>query len=88
METKNFYPNTFQEIPERNNPAFRKFEYPNGKKIDDTECLIIVKESDKVPHSVVLHISYENAIHGDSVVHVAKFWDHDRAVKFCEDFKL
>lgn len=43
METIDFYPKRFTEIPEQDNPAF-----------GDAECLIVVKNA--VGHTTVLHI--------------------------------
>ncbi len=77
METVDFYPKTFQEIPEQDNPAF-----------GDDECLMVVSESDKCPHAVVLHIDPEGRKLGDSVTHIAKFWRHNRAIEYCDAFVI
>lgn len=74
MDMVDFYPKTFQEIPDQDNPAFGTHE-----------CYMIVKESEHCPHSVILHISEENLAEGDAVVHVAKFWRHEKALQYCEE---
>lgn len=74
METVNFYPKTFRGIPEQDNPAF-----------GEDECLMIVREDKQgSDHSIVLHIVPDPI---KSVTSVAKFWRHERAVKYCGDFK-
>ncbi len=73
METVDFYPKTFQQIDDQDNPAF-----------GDSECLMIVAEnSGKVehPHAVVLHIIPDPI---ESVTIVAKFWKHDKAIDYCK----
>ncbi len=73
MDTVNFYPKTFQEIPEQDNPAF-----------DEHECLMIVAESNtNSGHAVVLHIKPGPV---DSVNHIAKFWDYEKAEQYCDTF--
>ena len=76
METVDFYPKTFHEIPEQDNPAF-----------NNQECLMVVKDF-KNHHAIVLHISEENRKQGDAVVHIAKFWRHDLALEYCENTPL
>ena len=74
METVDFYPKRFDEIPRQDNPAF-----------DDGECLMVVREV--VPKSiraVVLHINPEP---GYAVNHVAIFWQHKDALEYCDTRK-
>lgn len=69
MNTIDFFPLTFSEIPEQDNPAF-----------GGGECFMIVKENGTCPHSVVLHIKPDPI---ESVTHIAKFWRHDLALIYC-----
>lgn len=76
METVDFYPKHFQDIPHQDNPAY-----------GDRECLMIVGDIRDIAvenkHALVLHI-IPNPI--ESVNIVAKFWKHDTAEKFCIEF--
>ncbi len=72
METVDFYPKTFQDIPDQDNPAFY-----------GDECLMIVRSTHDFQkrHAIVLHIIPDPI---ESVNHVAVFWDHDKAVEYCK----
>lgn len=71
METVNFYPKTFHEIPEQDNPAF-----------GHDECLMIVGEANTHSnHAVVLHIVPDPV---ESVTSLAKFWLAVDAVDYCQ----
>ena len=71
MEAVDFYPKTFHEIEEQDNPAF-------GKE----ECFMIVAEENTEPfHAIVLHI-VPNPV--ESVTLVAKFWSHKKAIEYCD----
>jgi len=74
MEYVDFYPQLFHEIPKQDNPAF-----------GDDYCFMIVREDHDHIHSnraVVLNITPDPV---ESVNHVAIFWDHDKAVDYCNE---
>ena len=66
---EDFYPKTFLDIPEKDNPAFD----------DNAECLMIVKDY-TTDHAVVLYIKTDPI---ESVNHVASFWEHQHAIDYC-----
>jgi len=68
MQTVNFYPQTFCQIPEQDNPAF-----------GDDECMMIVKEVGG-ERAVVSRIKPDPV---EAVNHVAIFWDHSKAMEYC-----
>lgn len=73
VETVDFYPTEFSQIPEQDNPAF------NGG-----DCLMIVGEANskmKNPHAVVLRIKPDP---DDSVTNIAKFWSYEDAHDYCD----
>jgi len=70
MEIVNFYPITFNEIQEQDNPAF-----------GDDACLMIVRESFITDHAVVLQIVPDPI---ESVAHIAKFWRVEGAIDYCD----
>jgi len=74
MNTVDFFPKTFREIPDQDNPA-----------TGDEECLMLVRED--VPDRasmrvVVLFIQPSDDDH--PAENVAIFWRHDRAQRYCE----
>ena len=71
MQTVDFYPQEFHEIPQQDNPAFGKHE-----------CVMIVKEYG-APRACVLHIKPDPV---ESVTSIALFWLHERAVEYAEFF--
>lgn len=76
MKTVDFYPKTFHQIPDQDNPAF-----------GNDECLMVVREFDKdreSDRSAILHIKPDPI---ESVNRVAVVWNHDVAINFCENFK-
>ncbi|RLC30409.1 hypothetical protein DRH13_04355 [Candidatus Woesebacteria bacterium] len=77
MEVVDFYPKTFQEIPEQDNPAF-----DNDQR---KTCMMVVKSTrpNQKDHAVVLHI-YPNG--HDTVTRIAVFGRHDLALKYAESF--
>lgn len=72
MQTVDFYPQEFHQIPEQDNPAF-----------DNHECVMIVKELGGTK-ACVLHIKPDPL---ESVTSIALFWRHDRAVEYAEFFR-
>lgn len=75
MDVVDFYPKTFQQIPEQDNPAL------NG---DDQECIMIVASNlpTEKGHAIVLRIEFKGE--PDAVTSMAKFWRHDLAVEYCK----
>lgn len=71
LETIDFYPQTFQAIPQPDNPAY-------GEVIK--ECMMIVKDMHN-EKTLVLHIEDDP---DDTVTQVAAFWRHERAKAYCE----
>jgi hypothetical protein len=71
MQTVDFYPQEFCDIPEQDNPAF-----------GGDECLMIVKEHGGTK-ACVLRIKPDTV---ESVTSIALFWRHDLAVKYSECF--
>ena len=71
MQTVDFYPQEFYEIPQQDNPAF-------GKQ----ECMMIVKEHGS-PKAKVMHIVPDPV---KAVASIALFWRHERAVEYVEFF--
>ena len=71
MQTVDFYPKEFHEIPEQDNPAF-----------GNDECVMVVKERDS-KKACVLHIKPDPV---ESVTSIALFWRHDRATEYAEFF--
>lgn len=71
MQTVDFYPKEFDEIPEQDNPAF-----------DKHECVMIVKEYGGTK-ACVLHIVPDPV---ESVISIALFWRHELAVEYAEFF--
>ncbi len=71
MIIRDFYPKTFQDIPEPNNPAF-----------GSEECVMIVKDF-KTTHFVILHILPDPE---ESVNHIAIFWKHKHAIEYANFF--
>ena len=67
MQTIDFYPQEFRDIPEQDNPAF-----------DNHECVMIVKEYNG-EKACVLHIVPDPV---ETVTSIASFWGHDRAVEY------
>lgn len=67
-----FYPQTFQEIPHQDNPAF-----------GEDECLMIVRTADGLERALVLHIKPDPV---EAVNHIAVFWRHDIAWAFCRSY--
>ena len=80
MEIVNFYPKTFHQIQEQDNPAF-----------DDQECLMLVRECPPYSNSnrvLVLYIApNEKPLDNETVTSVAVFWNENIALLFCESFK-
>ncbi len=75
METVDFYPKTFHQIPEQDNPAFGQ-----------GECVMIVREclpTHNSERAVVLHIVPDP---DESVTSVAVFWRHERAIAYANVF--
>jgi len=73
MEFVDFYPGTFYEIPDQDNPAY-----------GDEECLIIVAESkSNRTNAIILHIIPDQP---KSMTYISKFPEHKRAVQFCKCF--
>jgi len=79
MEYVDFYPKTFAEIEEQDNPAF-----------GDTECLMIVREVKADYESkryVVLHIEpKDDPKVNEAVTRIAVFWKGYIAQWFCKNF--
>lgn len=71
MEVVDFYPKSFSDIPEQDNPAF-----------GNDECMMIIR-NDK-GHALVLHIDPDPV---ESVTSIATFWRHDLAVRFANGFE-
>jgi hypothetical protein len=71
VQTVDFYPKEFRDIPEQDNPAF------GGE-----ECLMIVKEHNGTK-ACVLRIKPDPI---ESVNYIALFWRHDLAVEYSERF--
>lgn len=69
IETVNFYPQEFRNIPQQDNPAF------GGE-----ECLMIVKKYNDTK-AVVLHIVPDPI---EAVNHIAEFWHNERAAQYCK----
>jgi hypothetical protein len=79
MEIVNFYPKTFNEIPDQDNPAMLYGQVRNPEGIED--CIMLVKNYTN-DHTIILHIGRHG---GDHVKHIASVWNHETA-KLLADF--
>lgn len=72
MDVVDFYPRTFHQIPPQDNPAF-----------GNDKCLMIVAENDNL-HARAAVLSIDPKNDDDTVTSIAVFWEHGKAVDFCE----
>lgn len=95
METTDFYPLTFGEIDEQDNPAFATRQLDaNQDPIKEPSLMLVRQQNQKIApdpvhnEQVLVLLIDDPANKHDRVTSLGKFWKYSVAKQFCENFKL